>query len=222
MCLGGLEQELIRDFLRRELSWWDRRRFEQRLRGSADLREKTAAARALRMALAGVGGSVAASSGASEGRARLPPLGKPAWAFAAALLCAVVWLSVERVRLQREVEHLRSAAARATAPQTPVLSFVLSPGVSRSAASPRRLLVSGTEGRVRLRLEVPPAVRSARYKAVLRTVDGAYEVWSGVAAVPAPQATLVDVEVPAANLKAGDYVLSLQAPGASGEWDEVE
>ena len=48
-----MEQELIRDYLRGELSGVRRRRFERRLRASQDLREKTELAGALMAALCG-------------------------------------------------------------------------------------------------------------------------------------------------------------------------
>ena len=225
--LGGVEHELVRDFLRGGLSWWDERRFRQRLRSSSDLQGKTETARAIAVALSPIPGTEIGSSGASPQRARLPPSFGPALGFAlvlvAVFLCANTWLSMDDVRLRREIGRLRAEAERVAAP-APVFSFVLFPGSSKGDSTARRLLLTGDRGQLQLRLEIPDSARNSHYRAGLRSVEQASEVWSGMAGSPArtPSGLFVEIQIPIAGLAASDYLLSPQAQNVAGDWEEVE
>src|ERR1017187_6357354 len=201
-----VEQELIRDFLRGQLSWWNRRRFRRRLGTSQDLREKTAAAEALMAALSGNSGAAGLSAEERRGRVRLPPFGpvtRLALVAGGVVLCALAWLTVDDLRVRRDVTELR---ARSTAVE-PVFSFLLSPVLVKGEDQPpRRMRVAGSAGMVRLRLEVPNLSRFRQYRAVLRAIDGAYEVWSGPVV---PSGGLADADVPVSSLTVNDYILLL-------------
>jgi hypothetical protein len=221
-----VEQELIRDFLRGQLSWWNRRRFRQRMDTSQDLREKTAAAEALMAALSGSSGAAGLSAGERRERLRLPPFGPVSRLVLVAggvVLCALAsWLVEDDLRVRREVASLH---ARAAVESEPLFSVLLSPVLVKGEAQPpRRMRVAGSVGRVRLRLEVPNLSRFRQYRAVLRAIDGGYEVWSGTvgASGMTPSAGLADADVPVSSLPANDYILLLSGLTPDGRWERVE
>ncbi|MCX6632507.1 MAG: hypothetical protein NTW28_33300 [Candidatus Solibacter sp.] len=226
--VAEVEQELIRDFLRDHLSWWHRRRFRQRLRTSEDLREKTDAAEALMAALSERSAVVGLASEGRRGRIRRPPFGPVSLLSAVAggvVLCALAWLAVDDLRVRREVNALHARSAEATATPEPLFSFLLSPVLVKGEAQPpRRVRVAGNSGRVRLRLEVPNLSRFRQYRAVLRAIDGGYDVGSGAGGSSdvTPSAGLADAYVPVSSLPPNDYILLLRGLTPEGKWEDVE
>jgi len=221
--VSEIEQELIRDYLRGDLSWWERRRFRRRLRTSPDLQEKTAAASALKSALSGGAGTATPSVAGHPGQARYPTF-RLAAVGAILLLCALTWV-VDDLRVRRSLNALRIELAEKVQNPLPAFLFTLSPGTTKATQSPRRLLVTGNGGLVRLRVEIPnPSSRYPQYRASIRTVDGDHEVWSGVVGIPewTPSGALADADVPVASLAANDYILLLWERRTGGEWQEVE
>lgn len=226
--VSEVEQELIRDFLRGQLSWWDRRKFRQRLKSSLDLQEKTDAAGLLIAALSGK--AEAAGRLAERGRERMqfPPFGgfsRLAAVAGAVVLCALAWLTVDDLRVRREVAGLRSRPSPTSAASEPLFSFLLSPVlVKGDAQTPRRIRLVGNAGRVRLRLEVPRLVDFREFRAVLRVIDGGFEVWSGAVGVAGmtPARGFAEADVPVASLPVGDYILYLSGLTPGGKWEDVE
>ncbi|MGE0446742.1 MAG: hypothetical protein AB7P99_16065 [Vicinamibacterales bacterium] len=107
-------------------------------------------------------------------------------------------------QLARE-QAARDAAARPAAPV--FATFLLSPGLTRGTQPPVRVAVPGTVDGLRLRLERDTNLSASRYRAELRTADGAV-VWSDEVPPAAGSAPLV-VSLPAALLSNGEYELVL-------------
>jgi hypothetical protein len=224
--LAQMEQELIRDYLRGDISWWDRRCFARRLRSSPDLREKTDSARTLMAALSGSAEAIARGASTQKPPFRVPPFGpipRGALAVVIVALCALGWLGLDNIRLRRRVAVLRVRESARTVGVQPLFSFVLSPNLTRGDSPPRRLFLPSGSGGVRLELEVPGSPNYSQYRALIRTVDGAAEIWSGNTVAPAITASgvLVDAELPAASLGDNDYVLLLRGLTAEHRWEDV-
>ena len=88
-----------------------------------------------------------------------------------------------------------------------LLSFVLTPGLSRDAEGPKRLVVPAGIKEVRLRLKLDEAVQKCRMS--LQTLDGV-EIWKQDA--PRPVAS-----VPGRLLVPGDYMLNVKGLTDQGE-----
>lgn len=129
----------------------------------------------------------------------------------------------KRTELEQELARQKAQATRetgnqSTAPAT-ILSFFLTPGLSRDIDSTKRLTIpSGiTQLRLQLKLKRPGTYQS--YQAVLQTLDGA-QLWQRTLPRSASQA--VTVTLPAKLLPSGDYLLVLKGKAATGEWEEVD
>jgi hypothetical protein len=223
--LDRVEEELVRDYLRGDLSWWDRRCFERRLRSSADLGIKTNAAQALMIALSTSSDMASLPAHARRARFWLPPFGPMSrFVLTSAILglCAL-WLGWDDFQLRRQLTARRPENTSGVAAIQPVFSFILSPGLTRGDSRPRRMLLPETAARVRLRLELPGWATYRLYRATVRTTDGAYEVWSGdVSSSNGNQAGVsVDVEIPVETLVTADYVIVLRALTTQIEWQEL-
>jgi anti-sigma factor RsiW len=129
----------------------------------------------------------------------------------------------QRAELEQELAKQKAQSARESANQSSasatLLSFLLTPGLSRDIDSTKRLLIPSntTQLRLQLRLKRPGAYPS--YQAVLQTLDGA-ELWQRNLARSAGQA--VSVTLPAKLVPPGDYVLVLKGKAADSSWEEVD
>lgn len=122
----------------------------------------------------------------------------------------------QRTELEQELAKQKAAAARpneSAAPAT-LLSFLLTPGLSRDIDSTKQLTIPANVSQIRLQLKLkrPGAYRS--YQVVLQNLDGA-ELWQRNLTSPT-------VTLPTKLVPPGDYVLVLKGKAADGQWEEVD
>ena len=194
--LLALEDELMYDYLRAELPAGDRARFEQRFLNTGPQRQKAQFAGDLLQRI---------------GRAPESGWWRPAIRFslAAAALVLLVFPTWMTLRLRRDLERPLIPPPPRT---TMVLSIALTPGQVRGDAEPKRIRIPADIDFVQFQLERRGKADYQRYRAAIRTAEGA-EVWSEDG-VP----TLA-VRLPAQLLPPNDYELTLQgrAPGGALE-----
>ncbi|HEX4951295.1 MAG TPA: hypothetical protein VFZ34_31850 [Blastocatellia bacterium] len=124
----------------------------------------------------------------------------------------------QRAELEQELARQKAEAARANEPSpsapATLLSFLLTPGLSRDIDSTKRLTIPANVAQIRLQLKLkrPGAYRS--YQAVLQTLDGA-TLWQRNLSTPT-------VTLPTKFVPPGDYVLVLKGKTADGQWEEVD
>lgn len=96
-----------------------------------------------------------------------------------------------------------------------IATFVLSPGLLRSARVPARVVVRPATQDVRLQLDLEPGIDASRFRAELRNAESRV-LWSqdGFRATPLDGGAAVVVTLPAALFEAGEYELILH--GVSG------
>ena len=220
------EETLIEEYLAERLDVRDRDLFQERYLASPIHRQRVDAIR--RLSAMSASGTDAATA---MGRARVSSY---RWvALAAALILAVgaVWVFTARKteiglgnRPQDaslpslESSPTPSAAPPAAAPR--VFAFSLPPISTRSADQAPRLVIPPGTDVVSLQLEgtrQPAPLDQTR--AEIRKVTGE-EVWSGpaISSTDSPSGTLARIDVPAARLRADDYIVTLfETPAAASE-----
>ena len=234
----GVEDDLLDDFASGRLEPGEKSAFESRYLASAPLRERVAAARALRLAAAGKRGP-AARVVARRVRWRVPV------AIAAGLLLGglAFWSRPPRppkvttalpppnsagpteTPLPESAAPIGSSSpSRPTMPgrepMTSRLVLALSPILLRGQERPVQLRIPDGTGTVVLELEgdpalVPPYVSAL--EAVVRTVEGK-PVWRGAARQvrrSGRPSLLASAGVPAERLAPGDYLLTLSVRGTA-------
>jgi hypothetical protein len=233
----GVEDDLLDDHAAGRLEPRERKAFDTRYLASGPLRQRVAAARALRL------------TAADAGRPAARPVGRAVpWkiplAIAAGLLVAVLAFWVRPLRppeVASAIPPLASGSeapvppsaalsepSRAPLPTPPVprtpsrpLVLALSPVLLRGADGPAELRVSQEAETVVLELEGDPGSLPRPATALqvdIKTVEGT-EVWRGEArrAKDARRPSLLaSAHVPAARLPAGDYLVTLSVPAESG------
>ncbi|HWQ31927.1 MAG TPA: hypothetical protein VNQ79_03510 [Blastocatellia bacterium] len=124
--------------------------------------------------------------------------------------------------LSRLREELRQAQAqRPVLPessQPALLSFLLIPGSVRAGGEVRQLTIPASARQVRLQVKSESREYQS-YQVRLRAVDGG-DILSQ-SALKANAKSFVIVNVPAARLAAGDYILTLSGLTATGESEEI-
>ena len=129
----------------------------------------------------------------------------------------------KRTELEQELAKQKAQAGRTTDNQpalpTTLLSFLLTPGLSRDIDSTKRLTIpSGTtQLRLQLRLKRPGSYQS--YQAVLQTLDGANLL---TRTLPHSAGQMVTVMIPAKLMPSGDYVVVLKGKTADGQMEEID
>lgn len=129
----------------------------------------------------------------------------------------------KRTELEQELAKQKAQAARTPDNQpalpTTLLSFLLTPGLSRDIDSTKRLTIpSGTtQLRLQLRLKRPGSYQS--YQAVLQTLDGANLL---TRTLPHSAGQMVTVMIPAKLMPSGDYVVVLKGKTADGQMEEID
>jgi len=120
---------------------------------------------------------------------------------------------------RRELENKRPDT---NSPLGLVASFVLRAGIVRGADDAAHLKIPAGAGTVRLRLEVNPAEDYPTFKAELRTAAGAM-VWNGetLRAQNSGGSKIVNLDVPAQRLRAGNYEIALLGRSDSGKLEDV-
>ncbi|MFN0122562.1 MAG: hypothetical protein ACKV2V_18860, partial [Blastocatellia bacterium] len=124
----------------------------------------------------------------------------------------------QRTELEQELAKQKAEAARANEPAAPatLLSFLLTPGLSRDIDSTKQLTIPATASQVRLQLTLKRPGNYQSYQAVLQTLDGA-NLWSR----NLPGGRGVTVTLPAKLLPPGDYVVVLKGRTAGGQLEEI-
>lgn len=128
----------------------------------------------------------------------------------------------QRAELEQELARQKAEAARANEPSTSapatLLSFLLTPGLSRDIDSTKQLTIPADVPQVRLQLRLKRPGAYATYQAVLQTLDGA-ELWQRNLLRAGQTATVM---LPTRLVPPGDYVLVLKGKTADGQWEEVD
>ncbi len=199
--LQAAEYALIEEYLRGGLSWGDLRRFKRRYLKVPALRERLEEVRR-RGGWAGPAGHRRAA---------------PHWRFAMALVLVVVGLGVW-VRWRSGRGALPVPATAIPAVELPVISLRLTPGLLKGQPSNQdQLALPGSRSTLRLSLDFPGARASfaATVQLYLAGEAGRSLVWSSpsVASVPAAGGQSVNVEIPTALLRRGDYIVEAGAAG---------
>jgi hypothetical protein len=225
--LCALEDELVRDYLRRELSPDQMVDFEARMAVSASLRQHVENARALMSALAAGATKASAADLPAAGRKSsrnwftmlTEPFKTQVWVYVAILAVAAAgWLAADNQRLRTRLVETAQQTDRGASR----VSYLLSPGASLGAAAgPNRLHIPSQSATVHLDLDVRTSVATYRqYRAELRQVDADTQFWAGAAEAHLLSAT-VSVEPPAMVLAEGDYILRLYGLKPDGQWEDL-
>jgi hypothetical protein len=135
----------------------------------------------------------------------------------------------ESEKLTAEIERLRAEQSAATEESTSpqegpsprsILSFVLSPMLTRSSSDPQTLALSATTDRVRLQMRLPQT-DARRFHVGVRTIEGK-PLWNQQLNKPRANNSLLTIQIPANQLKVEDYFLTLSALNSKGELEELE
>jgi hypothetical protein len=222
-ALAAVEDALVEEYVRGELSPDDRFRFETHVLGSREGREKLRLARSL-IEVARNRDAVPAGRFAYWSHVRITAL---AATFLIAL--AAAWkMGVFRTALDTVHVPPSSRPAPSPAPSTvvsPAESIIASleivPGMTRAGGSIPKLELKPTTHRLRIRayldIHGPPG---ERFSAILETLDRRHVVRrEGLSAISTDAGLALDVELPAAGVPPGDYLLSVFRihPGAVDE-----
>ncbi len=226
--LLSAEDDLIDAYVRDELSAGERQRFEARFLVSTERRARVEFARTLKARVDEPAAELCPPELARRRAARLPwwprlaralamPRPRLPLALAASLLVVVAatWLA------GRGGEHERRLAEQPAAPRPLVVAFVLAPG-SRGAAGPPRLSLPPEAETVELQLDLEGVEGYSRFRARLLSLAGE-QIWSrsDLEAVVVELGSSVALAVPAAVLRQGHYVLTLEGFPPSGRPEEI-
>lgn len=130
-------------------------------------------------------------------------------------------LAGEMARMKEEAQPEERASQTSTGAARSVLSFVLSPTLTRSGGDTQHLSLSKETSAVLLQMKVQQPVARV-FQIDLRTVDGV-TVWSkaSIKARQSKDSITVSATVPARKLEAGDYILTLSATNGASESEEI-
>jgi hypothetical protein len=215
--MEAAEEALIEDYVADHLPPDRRARFEREFLSVPHRRARVATIRTL-MAAASRSAPVPADHRSAFAGARRALVGRLSLAAAAMVLIAAGTWWVFGVSHNRSAADRHQAASSgpgtpppATRSSTRMFAVSISPGATRSAGGAPGIVVPDGTDLVELRLEVEPGdARVERARAVVRTVAGD-EIWRGPAATPSdlPAGIAASVDLPAARLRADDYVITL-------------
>ena len=191
-ALGAVEDELVDDYLEEELTASERESFERRYLATEAGRKKIQFSRAL-----------VKSSGGGDRR------GWRWLAVAAALVVATAGGLLYRPAALRVPTPVVVAVPK-PAPAPVIRTFVLVPHLVRGGGDGQQVVIEASVTEVRLQLQMDNPDASRQYRAALRSVDEDKTIWTRAATGTEAGAEL---RVASEDLPAGDYILSLQAPG---------
>jgi hypothetical protein len=233
--IAAAEDELIEDYLANQLSAAERGHFERDYLATAGHRRRVDTIK--RLTVAAQHKSAPVPLGAPERSKTTPSRGffAPQWLALAATLALVTaasfWLLTSSRSPEVRVENRPPATAPSTAapqqpeaPPTPsatpsrVFAVVLAPIAIRSASDSPTVTVPAGIDLVAIRLEGDRTTRAlAEHRASIRTVEGK-DVWKGAAIIEenVPPGIIARIDVPAGDLPANDYVVTLFAVDAAG------
>jgi hypothetical protein len=217
--LIAMEEELIRDYIRDELSPEHRQEFERILLGSPELRNRIEETRDLMAVLAG------------DPVGQKSPPERARWTFFSGLfqwrvalpLLGFLLIGLDDLRLRR-LDNRQAEEPVRTAETVPV-SFVLLPGLTKGAGSgSQRFTIPKDAAKVRLLMETPTALNGQTFRAEISSADGGAKVWAGVLGALQYQngRKFVPVDLAVSSLAPGDYVLRLAASSSQGEFADLD
>lgn len=227
--LCALEEEFVRDYLRRELYPEEEAAFEARLAVSPDLRRRVETARALMVAL----GTPSVSGPDAAVAARRRPwwatiLAFPRPSYTLACVCVTVvaligamWFGFDNRRLRTQLTGSISHSGTAT-PIT--ISFTLASGATMgSSAGPVRLRIPPAAAGVHIDLLVRAIGDYREFHAELRELDHDLQSWSGITSRSRSSGTgvVVGLQIPAAAFAEGDYIILLKGLTPGGHWEDL-
>jgi hypothetical protein len=229
--IHAAEDDLILRYWRGDLSRSDRRSFQCEYLKDAANRERAEFLRDL----AALHGDADGGRNRSAARWRLA-LPTPHWGWAAlatASLLLICWFARDSIRHRLLQDQARQSAAStkttplppshgANEPQqkspiqqvAPALSFILTSAATRGDRGTVLEVPPGAPS-IHLRLLTSAGSAHSAYRIALRTADGT-PVWNG-----SPQ-SLDSIDLPAAQLANGDYLLSLEGKNARGAFEAIE
>jgi hypothetical protein len=220
--VSSMEEELIRDYLARELRPEDREQFEAQLLALPALKETVRRHEDFLNRVT----TVEARTGPRPDRTRLEvvPIRTRsrvlAWSvpLAAAAGIVLIWGTVA-VRERKATSPTEALNTKPAEISQVVLDLPLSPGVDMGPATRGHDLIVNEPGAViRLQLETPGLEgRPAGLRAVVRQISGGV-LWTGSASPnPAnPALQMEQIEIASSALPVGEYVVELFSPGPDG------
>jgi hypothetical protein len=129
----------------------------------------------------------------------------------------------ERLDLENELAKRNKPAdqvAEQSQPSGAVVSFMLSPGLTRDSGALKRITIPPGTAHLRLQLGLREPDDYSRYRAVLRTAEGK-EVWRS-GNLRAIRSSPLPVTLPAAVLRPGDYEMELIGLAERGQPESVD
>jgi len=217
--LTFVEDELIDEYLRAELSPSDRESFESHFMSAPERREKLRFARALEKHIRA---SEAAqplknfAEGPNKTRTffSLPSFQNPILSYA---LVAAVLLLVAAI------SWMVWKNSRTAAPSGEVLAVTLTPGVIRGDdQAVKEIIIPARVATVLLQLQIESANQYPRYRADLYAADGG-KTFEAHDLIPAPTGTnvAVNMQVAARVLAKGDYYIKLSGLTPDNQYESV-
>lgn len=213
----AVEDELIASYLRGELRFWKRRKFRREY--LADPRRR----RRLEFVANLLDVSRRPSLTPERFRGTISSWPKAFPVLAALVLVTCVgwaWAVFRERQAENETAQLRTAVPTRL---NQVFSIVLAPGQLRGSRGPQPWRIPRGTEQVRVQLKIPAGGPERGYRARIQTPDGD-EVWfsSGLFARFANGVMVVTLELPAAAVAGGDYVVRLDGPSQSGGFESLE
>ena len=126
------------------------------------------------------------------------------------------------IGLERENELLRQSVPSSGQPAVSIVTFLLTPGLTRDIGGRKTLKISGSTRTVIMKLELKNEEYQL-FQAKLQTPEGK-EVWVGndLKKRHTSNGALLAFPVPAKSIPTGDYILTLTAKGSSGQWERID
>lgn len=208
----AFEEELIRDYVRGQVSASVHASVDKRIAVDPILKRKVAEASALAREFQQIGSEREQKMLPFKSRRRMAWL-VPALCAAAAVLAAVAWLETRTPQRQSPVltTHEKTAPEKigsesANSPATGVVAVVLSPGVFRGGREKDVYLPASAE-LLQLTLRSNAILQALEYKIAVHSESGATR-WSGTAKAQGNTGIVV-VSAPAARFTPGRYLVTV-------------
>jgi hypothetical protein len=221
-----VEDELIDDYLRGELSQLDRESFETHFSTAPERQQKVRFGRAFNKYVAAVDAmpEMAPATLAVSEKARdisKPP--KPWYSIFLPSQNPILSYSLMTalVLIVGTVSWFGLKNLRNTGSHDPgkVLAITLTPGLTRSDGDIKKISIPGDTGTVRLQLALSKN-EYAKYRAILLTDEGS-EIWSDTLP-PDLDGRFINVNIPAELLKPGEYQVRLSGQSEAGSFEALD
>jgi len=247
---SALENDLIDSFVRGELSEAERQQFEKGYLISPARRANVQFSRVLAGHLSTLppGEAVAESRNPPALFSLQVWMGRLAWATIAVVVTAgISWMMLANRRLRHELDLMRARQAQFQQQEQDlrlqiaaldaqvrqggaggqvrpeIISLILTPGLNRSDAAARKLVISSPAPLVRMELYLEQD-DSRSYRASVQNAEG-QQIWEtkDLKSHAGPQgAKSVTIEISSSLLQSGDYLVKLDGKAANGQFEEAE